>query len=206
MDKATLRASIANDLRDPTMETFSSDQINGFMEDGIVEVSLVYPLQLVEIITPVAGNYYYPIRCEQVFRAEVYENDSYFKTLPMNDGVSQSGIDFHAGVAWVPKAMLDVLDPERDDIRLWGYAMRKRPTTDNEVLELDDRAEFAVRAYAKHAAYQALINDRSLFAQWQVASKNTDITVNQLLQMAANYGREWERKRSNIRIVRRAPD
>lgn len=199
-----LRDRIARDIRDPAYGTFTSAQVDDLMEDGIAEVSLVYPLQIVEIVAPLAGIYYYAVRSEHTFRVEVYRDDEFYREVDQADGPSQSGYDLHASTIFIPKTVIDNLDPDTDDIRIWGYTNRKRPTADGEVLELDDRAEFAVRAYAQWKAYQLLANDRTLFKQWQAQTKNTDISVNQVLTTAQTYSREWDRKRNHLRTVRRS--
>lgn len=201
--RATLRTAISRDIRDESFLTFTTAQVNDLIDGGIAEVSLVYPLPMVEIVSPVAGVYYYPIRCETVFRAEVYRDDTYYADLPQADGPSQSGWDMHAGNLFFPVATIDALVPETDTIRVWGYGPRARPDDDTDVLELDTRAEFAVRAHARATAYRLLLSDRTLFKQWQIVSKNTDVSVNQLLTMVNEASSEWSSIRNRIRSLRR---
>lgn len=201
--RATLRTAVSRDIRDTAFKTFSTDAVNDLIDMGINEVSLVYPLQMVEVIAPTASVYHYAVRCETAFRVEVYRDDAYYADIAQADGPSQSGWDLHAGTLFLPRGVLDSLVPDTDAIRVWGYGPRARPDADDDVLELDTRAEMGVRAYARVMATQALINDRALFAQWQAVSKNTDISINQLITQASQFSREWDRIRNHMRTVRR---
>lgn len=165
---------------------------------------MVAPLEIVEIVAPVAATYYYPVRCTSVFRAEVFRDDAFWKSIPVADDGSQSGYDLHANTIWFPKGLIDSMDVALEDIRLWGYAPRLIPTSDSDVLELDALTMFAVRAYAKWQGNLMLASDRSLFDQWQVQTKNTDVSINQIVQMSTSAERAWERARNRVRIIRRA--
>lgn len=201
--RAQLRTAVSRDIRDVTFKTFGTDQVNDLIDMGINEVGLVYPLQMVEVVTPTASIYHYAVRCETAFRVEVYRDDAYYVDLDQADGSSQSGWDLHAGTLFLPKGIVDSLDPNTDAIRVWGYGPRARPDADDDVLELDTRAEMGVRAYARLMAYQSLISDRALYGQWQVVSKNTDVSINQLITQASQFSRDWDRIRNHMRTVRR---
>ena len=95
------------------------------------------------------------------------------------------------------------LTSDTDSLNLWGYAPRARLVDDEQVTELDMDGEYAVRAYARWAAFQFMLADRSVYKQWQGASQNTDISVNQLEQLVTIYSREWEQSRNRLRMLRR---
>jgi hypothetical protein len=63
--------------------------------------------------------------------------------------------------------------------------------------------EFSVRSFARAQGFDMLAHDRSLFAQWQGQTNNTDVSPTQMMQMEANAKQEWLKHRSLIRVVRR---
>lgn len=199
-----LREAVAGDIRDPNFATFTTGEVDDFINAGQADVNRAYPLQAFEVLQAVADDTEYATTLASVFRVDILRDDIYWRDLPQADGVAaQSGWEHHAGLFLVPRSIAVALEPTRDSYNLWGYRYRARLETDEQVTELDTDAEFAVRAYARWAAYQTMLADRTVFKQWQGVSQNTDISVNQLEQLVGIYSREWEQARNRLRMLRR---
>ena len=91
---------------------------------------------------------------------------------------------------------------------MYGYGARPLPPsvtdpTPSPETGLSETETYSVRAYAKSAGFDLLAHDRSLFAQWQGQTNNTDVSPTQMTQMAAGAKVEWDRQRGLIRVVRK---
>lgn len=204
---AELRASVARDLRDTSMRTFISAVIDDLINAGVEEVSRVYPLEKVVVVTPVANTYDYDLsayRFLQIFRVEQQRSDLFHATMPQSDHEDENnGWEFFAGFLRFPRRAWVGLTVATDSFRVWGYSTRARLLTDAQVAELDDAAEWAVRAFAKAEAFGLMQSDRALYKQWQAMSQNTDLSPNQINQMVALSSGEWNRQRNHLRRLRR---
>jgi hypothetical protein len=205
---ADLRTSVASDLRDPDMRTFTQVHVGDLINAGMEEVSRVYPLEKIVTITPQDAVYDYDLSDDniiQVFRVEYLREDAFYAGLTESDhDGDMNGWEVFAGELHFPRAWFDnSINVDTDEFRVWGYATRARLTADDQVAELDETGEWAVRAFSKFTAFSMLHHDRALYKQWQAQSQNTDVTVNQLGQMVALYTSEWDRQRSHLRRLRR---
>lgn len=199
-----LRTAVASDIRDPNFATFTTDQVDDFINGGQADINRAYPLQVFEDIQYVDGQAAYPTTLSTVFRVEVYRNDKYFSILAESSGIeAQDGWDVHAGILILRGDLLTLLDEDTDAFKLWGYRDRARLVTDSQVTELDMDAEYAVRTFSRWAAFQFMLGDRSVYKQWQGTSQNSDISVNQLEQLVTIYSHEWEQTRNRLRTLRR---
>lgn len=70
-------------------------------------------------------------------------------------------------------------------------------------VSLGGEEEFSVREFAKAQGFDLLTHDRSLFAQWQGQTNNTDVSPVMMLNMAAQAKTDWERRARKITTVRR---
>jgi hypothetical protein len=202
---AQLRSSVANDIRDPGMATFTPAQIDSLINAGINEVARVYPKEILQDITPIALTYSYPTTALQAFRVEWYRSGAFWSSIPHNedsDG-SQAGWEVWAGNLILPKSIVSAAVPATDLFRVWGYGGRAQLTTDGQVLDADADGEWGVRMYARWSAYQSMLADRALYKQFQGMTQNTDISETQLQQNVALYAQEWNRHRNHLRRLRR---
>lgn len=202
-----LRDKVEQDLRDSSNEAFSATEVDDLINEGIVEVNRIYPkaeIETVDIIdTDADGNVdrTYTIGSTEVQRAEVWRDGEFRETLPEIDTVGNSGWDIWGTTFTIPTWV--VLDEDVDNILLYGYADRDYLDDDADVADFDPEAEYAVRLYAKLRGYQALQNDRALFQQWMRAPGNNEISATQLDSMVNTYVAQWERKRSQLKRLRR---
>lgn len=202
-----LRDKVEQDLRDSSNEAFSTAEVDDLINEGIVEVNRVYPLQEVETVdiidTDEDGNVdrTYTITSTEVQRAEVWRSGEFRETIPEIDTVGNSGFDIWGTTLTLPTWV--VLDEDVDNVLLYGYTDRDYLSDDTDVAEFDAEAEFAVRLYAKLRGYQLLQNDRALMQQWLKAPGNNEMSPTQLDSMVNTYIAQWERARSHLKRVRR---
>jgi hypothetical protein len=206
-DRATLRASVARDLRDPDLKTFTSNEVNDLINLAIVEVARVYPKEDVRELA-VASDKQRQFACDaqSIFRVEVIKDAKVYLAVPHNDSPehSEAGWDLHAGILWIPTYTANGLTVEGSPtVRVWGYWTRELMTADASLLDGDAEVEFGVRAYAVMSGYQRLQNDRLLFQQWLTNTGNTDVSPNQLAQTADLYAARWADQRNRMRKVQR---
>ena len=204
---AQLRDSVEQDLRDSSNEAFSTAEVDDLINEGIVEVNRVYPLQEIETVdiidTDEDGNVdrTYTITSTEVQRAEVWRDGEFRETIPEIDTVGNSGWDIWGSTFTLPTWV--VLDEDVDSVLLYGYGNRDYLSDDADVAEFDAEAEYAVRCFAKMRGYQALQNDRALYQQWLKAPGNNEMSPTQLDSMVNTYIAQWERQRSHLKRVRR---
>lgn len=202
-----LRTACARDLRDPDMRTFAPESLTDLINAGIDEVGRVLPQEKIVSITPLSDTFDYDVSSENlqtVFRVEHFRSDLFHANVPQSTYDEQhNGFELWAGHIRFPNRYFSMVNVDTDEFRVWGYAGRARLTADDQVAELDDTAEFAVRSYVKAEAFGLMQNDRALYRQWQAQSNNSDVTVNQLTQMTAQYRSEWDRTRNHLRRLRR---
>lgn len=200
---AELRTMVARDIRDPLFATFTTTQVDDFINGGMSEVSRVYPREVIEDVTPVVDQFAYTTEARHPFRVEFYRDTVFQSVLPPNeDESSQGGWEWFADQLHLPQSHVNQTTVD-DFWRVWGYGNRAQLTSDAQVADLDDAGEWAVRAYSRWMAYQTMAAERSLFKQWQAQSQNTDISPTQLQNMVLTYAQEWDRQRNQLRRLRR---
>ena len=204
---AQMRAKVMQDLRDPEGKTISVDEATDLVRMAIIEVSSVYPKEATDVITLEAGTYRYPTLVQEPFRVELVTVDGVFVIEP-GDGVDvRNGWDHFAGVLDLPQALSFSVtgNPDTTDLlRVWGYAPRIPPDLDDDVVDVDAKAERAIRLNAALTGYQRLVNDRTLYSQWNTASGNTDVTMSQLVSLAQVFSQQWDAERRRLRVLRRS--
>ena len=202
-----LRDKVEQDLRDSSNRVFSTGEIDDLINEGIAELNRIYPLvetEDVDIIdTDEDGNVdrTYTVLTTEISRAEVWRDGAFRENVRLTEGEGNDGLDLWGDTLTVPTWL--VLDETSDVIRLYGYQNRDGLENDTDVAEFDLDAEYACRLYAKLRGYQALQNDRSLQQQWLKAPGNNEMSATQLDQMVNTYVAQWERKRGQLRRLRR---
>lgn len=210
--RATLRAALARDLRDPDLATFTAPELNDLINQSMVEVSRVYPKQDVqELEVAEDGQRSYATDCVGAFRVELMrDGEVRYAVVPNGSADSgEGGWDLHAGFLWLPRFAATYLKLDQTPtVRVWGYWARDlmqgdTPEDDAQFADVDAEAEFAVRVYATLLGYQRLQNDRLLFQQWLTTTGNTDVSPNQLAQTADLYQSQWREMRNRLRSLQR---
>lgn len=200
---AELRTKVSLDLRDPSEATFTPDMVDSFINGALSELSAVWPVEVIDVL-PVDDLATLLTIDQGIFRVEWWRDGAYHKIIPQNDAEeSIGGWEWFAGTLHVPTSVADTFVTATDELRVWGYRSRGMVSDDLDVIEADAIGEQAIRQYCRWRAYTAMAQERALFAQWQAASNNTDVTENQLISAAALYSREWEMARRNLRHMRR---
>jgi hypothetical protein len=219
-----LTDGVYRDLADEAEpHVFSVLQVEDFIRGGIAELNRVAPSDTVYDIplvadpdTGVVTQFSYDVPIELPYNVEVVRNSDgarWSMADPGDGGVMnpQGGYTFRrtatGGTIDFPAWWLRDFDPALLAIRLTGYAVRPLPYTiegdPSPTVPLSAEEAFSVRAFAKAEGYDLLAHDRSLFAQWQGQTNNTDVSPTQLMQMAGNAKSDWDRQRGLARVVRR---
>jgi hypothetical protein len=220
---AELTDGVYRDLADEAKEVFSVLQVEDFIRGGIAELNRVAPsdtfLMLPLVVDPDTGivtQFLYDIAIELPYSVEVErmsDGARWSLSSPGDGGLMdpQGGYTFRktaaGGTIEFPAWYLRQFDAATLGIRVTGYAVRPLPfTVDGDPspeVGLSAEEEYSVRSYAKAEGYDLLAHDRSVFAQWQGQTNNTDVSPTQMMQMAGNAKSEWDRQRGLIRTVRR---
>jgi len=207
------------DLADEAKEVFSTKQVQNFIRGGMADLNRASPTDTSELITLVTDpdtglvtQFAYATVISQPYRVEVVRfEDGWVQNLnePVDGWVGSGGFNFYStpdgGRIEFPIWWLSTFPVASYGIRIHGYAARPMPdpadgATD---LPLSTEEEYSVRAYARSAGYDMLAHDRSLFAQWQGQTNNSDVSPTQMMQMASSAKQEWDRHRGLIRTVRK---
>ena len=206
-DRATLRAALARDLRDPDLGTFTAAELDDLINQSMVEVSRIYPKQEVqEFDVSEDGQRTFATDCVGAFRVELMRDGEVRYAVTHNDHelTGEGGWDIHAGFLWLPKFAANYLKLDQTPkVRVWGYWPRELMTADSDIADVDAEAEFGLRTYATLLGYQRLQNDRLLFQQWLTTTGNTDVSPNQLAQTADLYQSQWAEMRKRLRYAQR---
>ena len=225
---AELAAKVRRALRDGAGNVFGAEEITDFINAGLAELSAARPLEATVVISDEDGLDGIDADPDAITVADLdaiwsvefigLDGTSYeglATLLSPNDGGTNwtNGWDFVGGtlvlppqtVRWLAEAW--ALDVPTHHVRVRGYRHRRRvddPDTDvAEIVNLPE--EQAVVYMAQKAGFEALLNDRALFQQWQTSTNNTDISPNQLTGMVMGAQQNWERLRKHLYLIRRSP-
>lgn len=215
-----MMASVYSDVADDAREVFSDVQIGDFIRGGIVELNRVQPQDIAVVIDlttdPTTGDvtqFAYTIPINLPYRVEWRRHSDGYGGLigeAVEGQTASTGWTFSqigdGGTIEFPQFWLAQFDAASNDIIVHGYGTRPIPYNSggsSPQVGLTSAEEYSVRAYAKAEAYDLLAHDRSLFAQWQGQTNNSDVSPTQMMQMAAGSKQEWDRHRGLIRTVRR---
>lgn len=221
---AELRNGVYSDLADENApHVFSQLQVEDFIRGGIADLNRVTPVDTIEDIAfvtdPDSGlitKFDYDTGIELPYRVEwrLFSDGSTGAVDEAVEGQSEStGYIFRrtsqGGHITFPQWWLVGMDPSLYGIRLHGYGARPLPpsvdetTVPSPVVDLSDQEVYSVRSYSKAAGFDLLAHDRSMFAQWQGQTNNTDVSPTQIMQMTANAKSDWNHQRGLIRTIRR---
>lgn len=216
---AELRAKVLRDLRDPNGDTFTTSQVDDFINMGIVELNRARPI---ETRTEYSGDTDFTtdsIPFNYVFRVDLCRqynatDTKVWSTLHPSDtshGYGAAGWEFFGGKLILGgqlvngiENMVELYTADQVTLAVWGYGDRDLLVGDtDEVADFESgQDELAVRAYAQYAGTTALNEDRALFQQWQTDSNNADVSSTQLQGMQGAAEQRWSRMRSRIFLLR----
>lgn len=208
---ADLQTAVARDVRDPNLDTFSTDDIKDFIRFAITEIGRICPERFQEDITPIADTLDYVVRGDsfagqaqpeidlvrvELWDASVTPNRFITSLRSSADGSlyqSNAGWTLWQGVLSLTNGMEQFLSPDTHIIRVWGYSPWVQPTSDDDPIGMSNDLEVAVRQYAKLTSLERLNADRELFSQWQVRSNNSDISPAGLMNALSLAQDQWRR-------------
>jgi hypothetical protein len=203
-----LQTRCARDLRDTANATFSTSQLLDFINDGISEINQLKPLEQKLILTAEASQS--GLDFTYIWKVEIVATDTYGQNvIPPNNDESrwQNGWTYFDGVLTLPQGLQRDLNIGYDDASLelvvYGYRPRDPLADAADVPDFTLEDEMAVRKFVRLSGFRTLVDDRSLFQQWQAQSNNTDVSATQLLNIAQVAESEWRRTRQNLYTIRR---
>lgn len=223
---AALAAKIRRSLRDAEAGVFSADQIADFINYGLAELSLIRPVETTLVVnsldklngidtTPGAFttkdlDYIWAVEVYGVANTQ-YEGLTYYVS-PDDSGTNwRNGWDFVGGTLVLPQDTVRWLTENwaqpipTHALRVRGYRFRARVadavTGSPDLYSLPE--EQAVVVLGQQAGFEALMNDRALYQQWQTATHATDVSPTQLSNMAYGAQSKWDRMRKHLYLIRR---
>lgn len=199
-----LRTKLARHLRDTSNDTFSTDELDDLINQGIDAVSEIRPRQVVQTVgTVAASTYSYAVSdFSNIYRVDLYESDgTYRTTLPPTTGEGpNSGWELHGGVLYTPP---DLTYTVGDTIRVFGYGGYTQLSASTSTTDLDTTLQWALMVFAQAEGFQRLIVDRVKFQQWQTTATNTDVTALALASMAGQARGRWREEKNRLRSMRK---
>lgn len=213
-----LIAKVRRVLRDSGAVVFTTDQIVDFINFGLGELSAIRPLETVVDIDAVAELATGVVDLDYVWSVEAVGVDGTSAEgaaqilSPDDPGVAwRNGWDLVGGTLVLPAQTLKwftdvrVLATPTHILRVSGYRHRRRidsaTTSPVDLFSLPE--EEGVTALAQEAGFEALMNDRALFQQWQTATHATDVSPTQITNMVYGAQSKWERMRKHLYLIRR---
>lgn len=220
-----LAAKVRRSLRDGNSAVFEPEQVIDFINTGLSELSLIRPLETNVVINTLDGlagldddpDAVTISDLDYIWSVEVYGLDGTvyegLSTIVSPEDSStnwRNGWDFVGGTLSLPVHMTKWLDEVWSEavpthaILVRGYRHRRRVDTEDDGLDLFSLPEEeATVVMAQKAGFEALLNDRALYQQWQVATGATDVSPTQLTNMAQGALVNWERMRKHLYLIRR---
>jgi hypothetical protein len=207
-----LTAKVFRDLADESKTVFSTAQVEDFVRGGIAELNRIAPYDTYGDIDLQTGITAYYTGISHPYRVEVRSSktgDIIQVPFESEDMGSLTGWSFKqrpdisGGTIEFPRELIRGLDASVWYARVHGYVERPNPTAATSSVMLTFEDEYVVREYAKAEGFTLLTHDRAMFAQWQGQTNNTDVSPTQMMNMAADAKREWNRRRGLARVVRR---
>jgi hypothetical protein len=208
LDLEGLRNAVANDLRDKDFKTFSKDQVDDLIREGMAELDRLRPIEQIEALDPTSWPVL-PTTLQQVFLVEgagpsgtLTPGWKPYAESARGPAGSSDGWDVFGGAIVFPAGSLPPVVGTQ--VRAWGYGGRDQPWDPTDVPEfLDATDEEAVRCYARWQGFEGLLHDRALYQQWQTQTSVSDVSTTQLLQTASSFSQEWSNLRKRLTRLRR---
>lgn len=221
-----LASKVRRALRDSGGAVFSVDQVTDYINYGLAELSLIRPVETTLVVNSVdrlnaidtTPGAYTTKDLDYIWSVEVYglPNTQYdgltYYISPDDSGSNwRNGWDHVGGLLVLPQStvrwLTDVwaMTVPTHALRVRGYRNRIRvndlTTGSPDVASLPE--EQAIVTLAQLAGFEALMNDRALYTQWQTATHATDVSPTQLSNMAYGAQAKWDRMRKHLYLIRR---
>lgn len=221
-----MASKVRRALRDAGAAVFSVDQITDYINYGLAELSLIRPIETTLVVNSVdklngidaTPGAYTTKDLDFIWAVEVYglpdtQYDGLTYYLSPDDSGSnwRNGWDHVSGLLVLPQStvrwLTDVwaMPVPTHAIRVRGYRNRIRvndlTTGSPDIASLPE--EQAIVTLAQLAGFEALMNDRALYTQWQTATHATDVSPTQLSNMAYGAQAKWDRMRRHLYLIRR---
>lgn len=217
---STLQTLVSRDLADPNQQTFDSDAVKDFIQQGLAAIARIAPDQFQEDLTPVTSQVEYPLRAPifgalvpeiRLVRVEVWTGTpSKFKFKikakagqPTRDSIA--GWEVWGGTLEIPDWIADLIQ-STDIIRVWGYSPYTPVVNDADVIPVSAELELAIRTFCRTEGMRRLIGSRVLFKQWQTHTNNSDVTLGQLNSDLSAADEEWRRLSRSLKVPEQSPD
>lgn len=117
---------------------------------------------------------------------------------------SDVGWDLWNGCLVLTNSQLSALVPGQHVIRVWGYSPYRYMNAYSN-LTLSPEVQEAIRTYARLLALRVLVQDRSLFTQWQTATHNTDVSLASLMSDLNVAQLAWRQQSRSLMVLREVP-
>lgn len=199
-----IRGDIQAAVRDTTAATWSTDEIDLYVNQGIDALADFYPREIVQTVGTVSAGVssYAASSFTRAYRLDVYSSaGSYRFEIPHLIGEANSGWEIHGSVIYLPPSYTWTAG---DTLRLWGYGRYTQLAASSSTTDLDQSGIYAVMEFAKYRLLDGLIYDRARFQQWQADSQNTDTSLATLGQQALMAQRKWEAEKTRLRRMRKS--
>lgn len=221
---AELIDKVSRALQDPDNQTFDEQTVKDMIASAWADISRVAPRRFQEDIQPVADTLEYQVLSVdfpdpnddiEVMSVELWDTSttphSAFRHVtpqsahPTGLSYSQAGWRVWAGILYLPNRVVDLIDPLTHLIRIWGYSPWPVLVADDDVVPFGQVHEEALIIRCWIEALRRLVNNRSLFTQWQTRSNATDVTTAALMNEMNMAREEWRQLARSIQVLREAP-
>lgn len=219
-----MKTVVKRTLRDEQGVVFSDAMLGDFITEGLASLSAYRPIEAIESIAYAPTIYgeiqtVMPTILSNVWQVtarnpEDPTNVAQSLVVPYNtnEGDIQNGWDFYGGTIYLGRWVSGVLDQWVGhtagslDLTLSGYRDRSFPTSDPDILDLEDPTDYLCLVKECRAlGFQSLNNDRALYQQWLASTNNTDVSPTQLAGMLNSAQGDVDRARKRSAILRRQP-
>jgi hypothetical protein len=201
---ADIRTTVAERLRDTGNNTWSTDELDALINQGIDALADVYPKEIVQSLGTVQSSVYTygASSFTNIYRIDLYDPDGNYRgPLPMGDASSRdAGWELHGGVVYLPPNLPLTAD---STLEAFGYGRYVQLSASTSTTDLDTSGFWAVVAYCQARGFASLLADRVAFQQWQAQPGNTDVNAVGLAQIEGSTRSFWESEKQRLRRMRK---
>lgn len=200
-----IQTTLARQLRDISFATFSTAEMNDWINRGIDSIADVNPREVTDYSITISSNVYTYTPTQSfanIYRVDIHSSsDSYLGVLPKGLGEGRdSGWEWHAGILWLsPNWPLSA----GYKLRIFGYARYIQLSASSSTTDMDTAAINAVIAFAEAEALSALEIDRAKFQQWQATPGNSDVGLLHVATARRDAERRWREEQRRLRRMRK---
>lgn len=200
---AQLETRLAQDLRDAAHSTWSTTELDTFINQGIDELAAFYPREIVQTLGTISANVrsFDASAFTNIYRLDIYASTGTLRgTLVPSIGPVNSGWELHGNIVYLPPSIAFTTG---DTLQAWGYGIYSQLSGSASTTDLNTSGINAVMAFAQAEALGKLISNRAAFQQWQVNANATDATMLGIAQAQSALRAGWDRERQRLRRMRK---